>query len=76
MTITATHIGGAIVLCVAGRLDSITSPEFEKTCLANITPESRRMVLDFEGVVYISSAGLRAILVAGKKMHAGAACWG
>jgi len=71
MTITATHAGDAVVLCVAGRLDAITSPEFEKTCLKSINSESRRMVLDFEGVEYISSAGLRAILLAGKKIHAG-----
>jgi anti-anti-sigma factor len=76
MTITATHVGDAVVLHVAGRLDAITSPEFEKTCLQNITSESRRMVLDFAGVEYISSAGLRAILLAGKKIHAGGGVMG
>ncbi|MGD0779085.1 MAG: STAS domain-containing protein, partial [Candidatus Solibacter sp.] len=66
MTITMTHVGDAVVLRVAGRLDAITSPEFEKTCLQCINPDNRRIVLDFEGVEYISSAGLRAILLAGK----------
>ena len=71
MTITSTHAGDAVVLRVAGRLDGITAPEFENTCQQCITSESRRMVVDFEGVEYISSAGLRAILLAGKKVHAG-----
>ena len=71
MTITSTHAGDAVVLRVAGRLDAITSPEFEKTCQQCINSESRRMVVDFEGVDYISSAGLRAILLAGKAVHAG-----
>src|SRR5271157_2467223 len=71
MTITSTVAGDAVVLRVAGRLDAITSPEFEKTCQQSINSASRRMVVDFEGVEYISSAGLRAILLAGKAVHAG-----
>ena len=71
MTITATHVGDALVLRVAGRLDAITSPEFEKMCLQHIDSETRRVVLDFEGVDYLSSAGLRAILLTGKKVQAG-----
>ena len=71
MTITSTVAGDAVVLRVAGRLDAITSPEFEKTCQQCINSASRRMVVDFEGVEYISSAGLRAILLAGKAAHAG-----
>ena len=71
MTITPTHVGDAVVLRVAGRLDAITSAEFEKTCQQYVNPESRRMVVDFEGVEYISSAGLRAILLAGKAVLAG-----
>jgi anti-anti-sigma factor len=71
MTITSTHAGDAVVLRVAGRLDAITSPEFEKTYQQCINSESRRMVVDFEGVEYVSSAGLRAILLAAKMVHAG-----
>jgi anti-anti-sigma factor len=71
MTITSTHAGDAVVLRVAGRLDAITSPEFENTCQQSVKPETRRMVVDFEGVEYISSAGLRAILLAGKAVRAG-----
>jgi anti-anti-sigma factor len=71
MTITPTQVGDAVVLRVAGRLDAMTSAEFEKTCQPYINSESRRMVVDFEGVEYISSAGLRAILLIGKAVKAG-----
>ena len=76
MTITPTHVGDAVVLRVIGRLDAITSPEFEKACQQCITPENRRLVLDFEGVEYISSAGLRAILLVGKAVQAGGGVMG
>jgi anti-anti-sigma factor len=71
MTITATQTDGALVLSVSGRLDAITSPEFEKTCQESIKPETRKVVLDFEAMEYISSAGLRAILLVGKTIQAG-----
>jgi anti-anti-sigma factor len=71
MTIIVTRASDTVVLRASGRVDALTSPAFEKTCLQNIDSETRRMVLDFEGLDYISSAGLRAILVTGKKIHAG-----
>ena len=66
MTITSTRADNAVVLRINGRLDAITAPEFESACQQCINPESGRVVLDFEGVEYISSAGLRAILLVGK----------
>jgi len=71
MTITSTHASGVLVLSVTGRLDAITSPEFEKTCQECIKTDSRKVVVDFENVEYISSAGLRAILLIGKTVQAG-----
>jgi anti-anti-sigma factor len=71
MTITSNHTGGTLVLRVAGRLDAITSPEFEKSCQECIKAETRKVVVDFEGMEYISSAGLRAILLVGKTIQAG-----
>lgn len=53
-----------------GRLDSATSPAFEVTVLERIDGGSRRLVLDLSDVGYISSAGLRVILAAGKKLRA------
>ncbi|MCE5308303.1 MAG: STAS domain-containing protein [Acidobacteriales bacterium] len=69
MTITSNYAGDAVVLRVDGRLDAITSPEFEKTCQQCIKPDTRKALLDLEGVEYISSAGLRAILLVGKTIQ-------
>jgi anti-sigma B factor antagonist len=45
-----------------GRLDSNTSPELEKKLAGAMESGARNMVLDFENLDYISSAGLRIIL--------------
>ena len=59
---------GATVLKIDGRLDTTTAPELEK--VINGEGESlKNLVLDFGGVSYISSAGLRVILTAQKKMN-------
>ena len=45
-----------------GRLDSNTSPELEEKIFEAIEKGSTQMVVDFEDLDYISSAGLRVIL--------------
>lgn len=52
---------------LSGRLDTITSPELEKE-LQEIPADLKELVLDFGGLEYISSAGLRVLLVAQKMM--------
>ena len=51
---------------VQGRLDSNSSPELEQRIFEAIDKGSKDMVLDFEELDYISSAGLRVILKATK----------
>ncbi|MBO4563108.1 MAG: STAS domain-containing protein [Clostridia bacterium] len=56
-------------LALAGRLDTVTSPELDEivnTGLEGVTD----LTLDFAGLDYISSAGLRVLLRAKKKMDA------
>ncbi|MEI9981865.1 MAG: STAS domain-containing protein [Aliidongia sp.] len=53
-----------------GRLDSNSGPVFEKELLGYIEGGSRRLLLDFSDLTYISSAGLRVVLVAAKRMKA------
>ncbi len=53
---------------VRGRMDALSSPEFEKACLEWIGQGESRLIVNFEGLEYISSAGLRSILVVGKKL--------
>ncbi|MGO9134937.1 MAG: STAS domain-containing protein [Methylovirgula sp.] len=51
-----------------GRLDSVTGPAFEKDLLQKIDAGHRCLLLDFAELQYISSAGLRIVLVAAKKL--------
>jgi stage II sporulation protein AA (anti-sigma F factor antagonist) len=57
-----------MVVSVFGRLDAVTSPEFEKELTGLIAGGERLLVLDFGELDYISSAGLRTILAATKKL--------
>ena len=57
-----------VVVSVKGRLDAVSSPEFEKELAALMAEGESVFVLDFGSLDYISSAGLRSILAATKKL--------
>lgn len=67
MTIEKVVNGEELVVCVEGRLDTMTSPEFEKELKPAMEGMSE-VVLDFKDLEYISSAGLRVLLSAQKVM--------
>jgi anti-anti-sigma factor len=56
------------VVTVKGRMDAVTAPDFEKQCAKWIEENEKVLILDFKGLEYISSAGLRSILATGKKI--------
>ena len=56
------------VIEIAGRLDTITAPALDKTINEDIG-DTKNLVLDVKGMEYISSAGLRVLLGAQKKMQ-------
>lgn len=57
-----------VVVSVKGKIDAVTAPEFEKA-LANMIAEGESaFLLDFSGLEYISSAGLRSILSTAKQL--------
>ena len=58
------------ILRPQGRLDSASSPLLEREALEVIDGGGRRLLIDFEGLDYISSAGLRAALAVAKRMNA------
>ena len=58
---------GNLDICIEGRLDTSTAPELEN-CLAANLDGVNALTLDCEKLVYISSAGLRVLLSAQKKM--------
>lgn len=63
------HIeGNIIILEPNGRLDTNTSDEFEAKLVGLIDEEELRLVIDLIHVDYISSAGLRVLLMAAKKL--------
>jgi anti-anti-sigma factor len=66
MEIKDTLDDGIVIIQPAGRLDSTSSPEFERFLLAKITDRSR-LIVDLSKLDYISSAGLRVILVGAKR---------
>ena len=59
----------ALIISVAGRLDAVSAPEFEKTCSERIAENEYTFVFDFKDLDYLSSAGLRSLLVIGKKLR-------
>ncbi len=67
MTITKSQNGSALTVALEGRLDTMTAPELENE-LAGSLGAAESLVLDLEKLDYISSAGLRVLLSAHKKM--------
>ena len=58
-----------VIVGVEGRLDSTTSSRLEVELLALIAKAEHRLILDCSRLVYISSAGLRAVLLAAKRLR-------
>ena len=56
------------IIQIVGRLDTITAPMLDKTINEEIG-NTKNLVLDMKSLEYISSAGLRVLLGAQKKMQ-------
>lgn len=65
MTVKQERKGNEITLYVEGRVDTITAPELQKAILAAFQGTGN-LLLDLGEVQYISSAGLRALLIGEK----------
>ena len=68
MTIKIKVNADSTTIAVAGRLDTTTAPILDKTINEDIK-DVKNLILDIAGVTYISSAGLRVLLGAQKKMQ-------
>ena len=68
MTIEIKKNADSATICVAGRLDTTTAPMLDKTVNEDIN-DVKNLILDIKGIDYISSAGLRVLLSAQKKMQ-------
>jgi len=69
MTINTSKEGGALRMAIEGRVDTQTSPELNKA-INEIPEDVTDLELDFTGLGYISSAGLRVVLAAQNLMDA------
>ncbi len=68
MKIGTENEGGVLVVKPNGRIDSDTSTDLEASLLGWIEEGAHRLVIDFSDVNYVSSAGLRVILMAAKRI--------
>jgi anti-anti-sigma factor len=58
-------VGDEIIIKILGRIDTTTSPKLQDEIMKSFQ-KGEHLVLDFENVEYISSAGLRVLLVGQK----------
>ena len=68
MTIEIKKNAEATIIEIIGRLDTTTAPALDKTINEDIG-DAKNLVLDVKAMEYISSAGLRVLLGAQKKMQ-------
>jgi anti-anti-sigma factor len=57
-----------VVVSVKGKIDAVTAPEFEKALGKLIAEGENTFLLNFSGLEYISSAGLRSLLSTAKQL--------
>ena len=68
MTIEIKKTDVATVLEISGRLDTSTAPVLDKTISEDISDKAK-LTMDLKGLEYISSAGLRVLLTAQKRLQ-------
>ena len=57
-----------LTVVISGNIDTVTAPELDSLLQENL-PGIKDLILDFAAVDYISSAGLRVILMANQQME-------
>jgi anti-sigma B factor antagonist len=70
MEISVTESGDVRILSFQGNLDTNTSPDAENEINGLIEAGSQKLLVNFENLDYISSAGLRILLATAKKLKA------
>ncbi len=69
MAINIERDGGTVIAKIDGRLDGANAQEFQGDLTGAIEDSDRAVILDFENLSYISSAGLRVILITAKALR-------
>lgn len=69
MEILTTQEGAVTVIAPVGRVDTATAPELDAAVEGAIAGGARRLLVDLAGVPYVSSMGLRTLLLAAKRLR-------
>lgn len=69
MEIRTTEEGAVTVIAPVGRVDTTTAPELDAAVESAIGGGARRLLVDLAGVPYVSSMGLRTLLLAAKRLR-------
>jgi anti-anti-sigma factor len=69
MEITVEHQNQALVVAANGRVDSSNAAVFQQELTAATDDSNQSVILDLEGLSYLSSAGLRVILLIAKSQR-------
>jgi len=67
--INITRSEGESTLALTGRLDTVTAPQLQEAVIPEFD-NAEKVTLDFSDLVYVSSAGLRVLLLAEKTAQA------
>ena len=70
MEITVSDAGEVKVVRIEGELDTVTSPEAEAKLTQLVDQGVKKIVINFEKLEYINSAGLRVLLMTAKQLNA------
>jgi anti-anti-sigma factor len=69
MEVTTRTVGDVTIIAILGSLDSNTAPQAKTTLDAVGTSAARKVAVDFAGLDYVSSAGLRVLLGLAKQLN-------
>jgi len=61
------EMNAVTVLSVQGRVDSVTAPDLQDRLITLLARSTSQVVVDCQGMDYISSAGFRALILAGRQ---------
>ena len=70
MEVTTSQRGEVVVAAAKGRVDSLSARDFEAALAAAVNKSGNYLILDCAELEYISSAGLRSLLLTIKKVNA------
>ncbi len=69
LTLASSPLNDSLVVTLEGRIDANSAKDLESRCLTWIDEGHHKLILDFGQVSFISSAGLRALLLVAKKVE-------